>query len=79
MQTDDKKAYYDIITRCWKAFAQERRYPEFSSGWWQDVIADFEEILQEYKDSKYSEFANSTAMNYLKEQERRQLAWRTQH
>lgn len=72
----EKKIYYEIVTKCWRAFSKERPYPEFSAEWWRKLIADFYNVRVEYQGTPYEEFVNELCMNFQDQHERRQKEWK---
>lgn len=78
MQDSEKKIYYDIITKCWVAFSKGRLYFEFSDEWWSEVIADFDAIVNEYKDTDYADLVETLSIKMLDQHERRQREWKQQ-
>lgn len=78
MQDSEKKIYHDIITKCWVAFSKGRPSAEFTDEWWEQVIADFDLIRQEYGMTDYKMLVDELAMSLQDEHERRQKAWKTQ-
>lgn len=76
MGDSEKKIYYDIVSKCWIAFAKVRPAPEFSDCWWTSLIADFDAIREEYKNTDFEDFVGDLTMKLQDQQERRQKAWK---
>lgn len=71
MQDSEKRIYYEIVTKCWAAFSRGRPSVEFSDEWWKEVIADFNEIGDGYKNTEFYDFVGGLIMQFLNQHERR--------
>ena len=76
MQDSEKKIYYDIVAKCWKIFSKERPYPEFSDAWWEGLIADYDALNKEYKDTPYAELVAELTIKLTDQHERRYKEWK---
>lgn len=78
MHDSERTIYHDIVTKCYKTFVRERPYPEFSDGWWEGLLSDYDDLRAEYRGTDYQELVDELTFQMQEQHERRQKEWKMQ-
>ena len=72
MTDEEKIPYHTIMTAAWRIFVKERKHERFSDAWWDEIIAEFDKLKAEYKNTIYENYCGYISQAFLDQWERLQ-------
>lgn len=70
MTHEEKAKYHEIMVATWRIFTKERLSEAYSDTWWEEIIGEYNEYKENYKETTLEDYCGELAMAFLNEHER---------